>query len=75
MHFLLVINETSFNTYINDVWLCYVPFAISYYVQDGFTPLLAAASAGHADVVDVLLQHGANVDHQDKVTTVLCNHC
>ena len=35
--------------------------------QDKWTPLMLASQNGHVDVVNVLLQHGASVDLQDKV--------
>ena len=36
--------------------------------QNGLTALLAAASAGHTAVVKLLLERGADVNAQDKVT-------
>ena len=36
-------------------------------MQDGFTPLMAAAMRGHSDVVTVLLEYGVNTDHQTVV--------
>ena len=36
-------------------------------MQDGFTPLIAAAMRGHSDVVKVLLKYGVNMDHQTVV--------
>ena len=35
--------------------------------QDELTPLMIASQNGHVDVVNVLLQHGASVDLQNKV--------
>ena len=35
--------------------------------QDKWTPLMIASQNGHVDVVNVLLQHGASVDLQNKV--------
>lgn len=32
-----------------------------------WTPLIFAATTGHADIVSLLLEHGANVTHKDKV--------
>jgi len=34
----------------------------------GFTPLILAATAGHADVVDILLNHGAEIEAQSERT-------
>ena len=35
--------------------------------QEKWTPLMIASYNGHVDVVNVLLQHGASVDLQNKV--------
>ena len=40
---------------------CYV------FMQEGKTPLLIAASAGHLDVVKELMTHGANIEATDTV--------
>ena len=34
----------------------------------GFTPLILAATAGHADVVEVLLENGADIEAQSERT-------
>ena len=33
----------------------------------GDTPLIAACRRGHVETARILLDHGANVDHQNKV--------
>ena len=38
-----------------------------YLTQDEFTPLMTACVFGSAAMAKVLLDHGANVDHQTKV--------
>lgn len=43
------------------------PASCSCVLQDGATPLMRAASAGHPLVVAYLISAGANVDGTDKV--------
>ena len=33
--------------------------------NDGWSPLMIAASKGHADVADLLIQHGTRLDISD----------
>lgn len=42
------------------------------YVQDGWTPLMAASSSGHVDVVSALIEAHADVHTQDNVCST--NH-
>jgi len=35
-------------------------------VFGGTTPLIVAARYGHKDIVQILLENGANIDHQDN---------
>ena len=37
------------------------------HLQDGRTALIIAAQEGHTDIVKLLLQHGADIDHATKV--------
>ena len=39
--------------------------------QDGWSSLMVASENGHMEVVDKLVQHGARVDLQDNVNTVI----
>ena len=40
-------------------------------LQDGWTPLIMASLTGHAECVQLFLDRGAQVNHQDEVSTVL----
>ena len=37
-------------------------------LQDGYTPLMRASLRGHDGCVQLLLDRGAQIDHQDKVS-------
>lgn len=39
-----------------------------YFIFVGFTPLILAATAGHVDVVELLLDHGADMEAQSERT-------
>ena len=41
-------------------------------LQYGSVPLVVAAESGHTETVQRLLEAGANVNHQNKVTTHNC---
>ena len=47
---------------------------ILYLVQNGKIPLHIACSNGHDKVVQVLLDHGVQVDVQDRVSDISCIH-
>ena len=38
------------------------------YLQDGKSPLMVASSGGHFEIAKLLLNKGAEVNHQDKVS-------
>ena len=46
----------------------YVYIVLYHSLQDGNTPLIVASQEGHKDIVEVLLNHGAEVDLPDKVS-------
>ena len=39
-------------------------------MQDGWTALMAAASHGHREVVELLIQHNADINAKDEVRNV-----
>ena len=49
----------------------YTLFAPFTALQDGNTPLIAASLKGHKDIVEVLFNHGAEVDLPDKVSVFI----
>ena len=52
---------------------CFLSSLVSYsLLQYGNVPLGIAASEGHTETVQRLLEAGANVNHQDKVMTHNC---
>ena len=42
-----------------------------YVIQEGATPLIVASQQGHNDVVELLLDRGAHVNHSMKVHAFL----
>ena len=51
----------------------YVYIVLYHSLQNGTTPLILASHEGHKDIVEVLLNHGAEVDLPDKVS--VCVSC
>ena len=43
-------------------------------LQDGDTPLILAIHKGHKDIVEVLLNHGAEVEFPNKVSVCVSYH-
>ena len=57
-----------YHTNITVTSLLDLMFIFSYlHVQNKSSPLMVASQNGHVDVVNVLLQHGASVNLQNKV--------
>ena len=50
----------------------YVYIVLHHSLQDGNTPLILASQKGHKDIVEVLLNHGAEVDLPNKVSVYMC---
>ena len=44
-------------------------------LKDQFTPVTVAAQEGHTSIVDMLIAHGANVNHVAAVSFIICNIC
>ena len=49
----------------------YVYIFLYHSLQTGNTPLILASREGHKDIVEVLLNHGAEVDLPDKVSVFI----
>ena len=52
----------------------YVYIVLYHSLQDGATPLILASHNGHKDIVEVLLNHGAEVDLPNKVSVRISYH-
>ena len=52
----------------------YVYIVLHLSLQNGNTPLIAASQKGHKDIVEVLLNHGAEVDLPNKVSVCVSYH-
>ena len=46
-------------------------------MQDGTTPLQLASQSGHKEVIELLINNGADVDEADRVTyqLLMCGEC
>ena len=53
-----------------DIWLQVVYLTSFVHAQDGETPLLKAASNGHVEIAQMLMEKGANIEAMDKVQLV-----
>ena len=53
-----------------DIWLQVVYLTSFVHAQDGWTPLLVAASNGHVEIAQMLMEKGANIEATDKVQLV-----
>ena len=53
-----------------DIWLQVVYLTSFVHAQDGETPLLKAASNGHVEIAQMLMEKGANIEATDKVQLV-----
>ena len=49
------------------VYVALILKSFTYLMQQGATPLIMASQRGHNDVIELLLDRGANVDHPTKV--------
>ena len=52
----------------------YVYIVLLHSLQNGVTPLILASHEGHKDIVEVLLNHGADVDLPSKVSVFVSYH-
>ena len=53
-----------------DIWLQVVYLTSFVHAQDGWTPLLWAASNGHVKIAQLLMEKGANIEATNKVHLV-----
>ena len=42
-------------------------------LQDGASPLAVASQEGHQQIVQLLIEHGAHINSQDKVGAIIDN--
>lgn len=61
------LREVSANKVINVVSLLERQMDVNMKNSQGFTPLMAAASKGNTEMIQVLLTHGADVDMKDRL--------
>ena len=52
----------------------YVYIVLHHSLQNGNTPLILACQKRHKDIVEVLLNHGAEVDLPNKVSVCVSYH-
>jgi len=57
-------SSTDFYFFVND----FLSTLLTFFVQNGVTALFTTARAGNTDVMKVLIDKGASVNHTDKVS-------
>ncbi len=69
-----LLEKGAFVDFPDEVYTCIVkhhcptPIAILLSVtQNGWTPVMQASQGGHVDVINILLDHNAKVNHQTEV--------
>ena len=68
--FIYVLFFCVYQIYGHNVWCVCISSMHIVVIQDGWTALKAAARNGHREVVELLIQHGADVNAKDKVRNV-----
>ena len=62
------------NVYLTNEYIL-IKLYLSYpIVKDGCTPIYAASEKGRADIVNLLLQAGANLNLQTNVSSLTCTY-
>ena len=79
-HHLLHLVRTGLNRGLSPTYTFQVLLAMHANVEDrgikgDCTPLMEAASAGHVDIVRLLIAHGADVNAQSSSGTLFCGGC
>ena len=46
-------------------------WVVLFTLQDGASPVSVASQEGHKEVVQMLIEHGAHINSQDKVGTII----
>ncbi len=66
----ILVNErlTAINIYVRIVCIIGMNILVTTFLQNGFTPLMAAAQEDHLSVVELLVSVGAQVNSQSNVS-------
>lgn len=48
-------------------------YMMTFVLQDGWSPLMMASDQGHLEVVKMLINAGAYVNHANEVVLAICN--
>ena len=71
--FVIRSNFVLINSYLDSTlyWIMIINNTVTFFMQNGFTPLYTACTFGHAKIVEMLIKNGAHIDLPTKVVIII----